>query len=159
MIGMCAESHPSNSWDEAREGVPRSSRERRTQRNSSDIVSSEIPHRRKVEVPRVELHPEFDGWRSELLAAVRFEADARIDGGSEALLDDAAKEFDVVDGEEVGLVVLEVEGELGAQVRHGREPRPGRLVPLEAKAQVPEGAVQRFAVGRHGTIVLPPAVK
>src|SRR5471030_431254 len=65
MIGMGTQSHPSNSWDEAREGVPRSSHRRRTQRNPSAIVSSEFSPLRKVAVPRVELHPEFDGWRED----------------------------------------------------------------------------------------------
>src|ERR1700675_2255816 len=44
----------------AREGVPRSSHRRRTPRNPSAIVSSEIPPRRKVEVPWVEIHPHFN---------------------------------------------------------------------------------------------------
>src|SRR5450755_1172458 len=63
MIGMGTQRHPSNSWDEAREGVPRSSRKRRTERNSNAIVRSEFSHRRNAELTRVELHPEFDGWR------------------------------------------------------------------------------------------------
>jgi hypothetical protein len=69
MIGTCAQIHPSNSWDEAREGMPRSPRERRTQGIRADIVTSEFPPLRKVVVPRVQLHPEFDGWAKRILTA------------------------------------------------------------------------------------------
>src|ERR1700682_3125405 len=57
------QSHPSNAWDEARQGVPRSPKKRRCARNSSGMGSSEISPLRKAEVPLLELHPAFDGWR------------------------------------------------------------------------------------------------
>ena len=83
------------------------------------------------------------------LAAVRFQAHARIDRGGEALLDDVAQEVDVVDREEVGLVLLEVLAQLRTQIGQPGERGPGGFVPLEAKAEVPEAAVERVPVELH----------
>jgi hypothetical protein len=44
-------------------GMPRSPRERRIEIIRADIVPSEFPPLQKVVIPRVELHPGFDGWR------------------------------------------------------------------------------------------------
>jgi hypothetical protein len=44
-------------------GCPASRRKDAAQRIRAQIVRSEIPPLRKATLPRVELHPEFDGWR------------------------------------------------------------------------------------------------
>src|SRR5476651_1458926 len=62
MIGGGTPSHPSNSWDEAREGLfaRQEDRRRRRVRILRTNAFTPLSSQRK---PRVELHPEFDGWR------------------------------------------------------------------------------------------------
>jgi hypothetical protein len=89
---------------------------------------------------------------------VRFEADV-AGGRGNALLDELAEEIGVVDREEVRLVARQPVAELRAHVGHRAEHRPIALVPLEAQAQLAEGAVDGVAIGDHGSSLAPGSIK